>query len=171
MPATDTAQRNSSKYLPCLLTRLTDEHPFSTSDTEYGASFLPEQLKKDILTNLTMLLNSHTAPAETRRLRALYPLVAASGYHFGIDSSTGLTASAERPEIIAASVRRALREFEPRLAPESIQVSVDTDIAAAHDRTSVHLTISSRLAVKPLTEDMVFRLRVDVETGEMSLTP
>lgn len=166
---TATAQKNSSKYLPCLLTRLTDEHPFSKEDEGYGASFSLEQLKHDILTNLSMLLNSHTAPTETRRLRENYPLSAASGFHFGIDSCTGLTTAAERPNLIADSVRQALIDFEPRLAPDSIQVSVDTAHKSS-DRTSVHLTISSRVAVQPLTEDMIFRLKVDAETGEMSLT-
>lgn len=159
----------SSKYLPCLLTRLTDEHPFSTEDEGYGASFSVEQLRHDILLNLTMLLNSHTASAETRRLRAQFPHAASSGYHFGIDSCTGLTASTERPEIIAAAVQRALREFEPRLVPESIRVAIDST-RKSQDHTSVHLTISSRTAVQPLTEDVFFRLRVDVETGALTLS-
>lgn len=165
-----TSEKSSSKYLPCLLTRLTDEHPFSAQDDAYGASFSQEQLKGDILRNLSMLLNSHTAPATTQRLMQQFPQVATSCYHFGIDSYAGVTGKAEQPRIIAEAVRRAIINFEPRLDPASILVQADTR-RSSHDRTALHLTISSRLAVHPLSEDMYFRLRVDVETGEATLHP
>ena len=63
-----TNQPSSRKYLPCLLTRLTDEQPFSETDEGYDHVYSPEQLKSDILLNMEMLLNSHTAPAETEYL-------------------------------------------------------------------------------------------------------
>ncbi len=163
-------RKNSSKYLPCLLTRLTDERPFATRDTTYGTEFSLEQLKHDILVNLGMLLNSHTAPAATRHLEQRYPLAAASSFHFGIDSYAGLTGSFNRPGVIAEAVRRAIVHFEPRLAPESVQVQAEPG-RGAHDHAAIHLNISSRLAVHPLSEDMYFRLRVDVETGESTINP
>lgn len=164
------AQTSSSKYLPCLLTRLTDERPFSSQDTTYGTEFSLEQLKHDILMNLGMLLNSHTAPSATRSLRQHFPRVASSAYHFGIDSFAGLTGTHNQPQVIAEAVRRAIINFEPRLAPESVRVEADTR-QDRHDHTALHLRISSQLAVHPLSEDVYFRLRVDVETGETSLKP
>lgn len=170
MPVSTSNSLNNSKFMPCLLTRLTDEHPFSGVDTDYSLSFTLAQLKQDILTNLNMLLNSQTAPAETRYLRGNYPGVARSCYHFGIDSCTGLSTSSDRPRIIAENVRRAIAEFEPRLVPDSIQVRAEHSHSAA-DRTAIHLNISSRLAVHPMTEDIYFRMRVDMETGEITFTP
>ncbi len=159
-----------SKYLPCLLTRLTDEHPFSQEDVGFESVYTPEQLEHDILLNLDMLLNSHTASAETRYLTENYPNVASSGYHYGIDSCTGFPASVDRPARIAESVRLAIEMFEPRLEPGSTRVKAIRP-SADHDKTAVHLEISSRLAVKPLTQDLYFRLRVDVETGKTTRDP
>ena len=68
------------------------------------------------------------------------------------------------------NVRRAIAEFEPRLVPDSIQVRAEHSHTAA-DRTAIHLNISSRLAVHPMTEDIYFRMRVDMETGEITFTP
>lgn len=164
-----TPAKNSSKYLPCLLTRLTDEHPFTATDSSYGTEFSLEQLKHDILVNLSMLLNSHTAPSTTQRLQRHFPNIAVSAYHFGIDSYAGISGTSHQPGIIAENVRQAIIHFEPRLDPESIRVQIIDN--SNHDRTALHLSISSRLAVQPLSEDMYFRLRVDVETGESTLQP
>ena len=82
-------QPSSRKYLPCLLTRLTDEQPFSESDEGYDQVYSPEQLKSDILLNMEMLLNSHTAPTETEYLTKKYPEVAASGRTLGNHSEKG----------------------------------------------------------------------------------
>ena len=164
----ESLQKKSSKYLPCLLTRLTDEHPFSKDDAGYDSAYAPEQLEHDILVNLVMLLNSHTAPGESIYLRQHYPEVAASGFQYGIDSCTGYVVSGQRPTLIAQTVRRAIEIFEPRLEPGRTQVKVITELSL-HDKTAVHLEISSRLAVKPLTQDLYFRLRVDVETGKTTL--
>ena len=160
----------SSKFLPCLLARLTDEHPFSTADEGYGSFFSLERLKKDVMTNLSMLLNSHVAPAETVRLRRKFPLAAASGYHFGIDSYAGLFDLSENLEHMAESVRQAIILFEPRFLPSSVDVSIDTR-GGKRDKTTLDLSISCVLAVHPLSEDMFFRLQVDLETGEISLNP
>ncbi len=165
-----TNQPSSRKYLPCLLTRLTDEQPFSETDEGYDHVYSPEQLKSDILLNMEMLLNSHTAPAETEYLTKKYPEVAASGYHYGIDSCAGNVVTAERSEIIAQRVRRAIELFEPRLDAEETHVVVRDDYSK-HDKTAVHLDIFSRLAVRPLDQEVFFRLRVDVETGKTTMNP
>lgn len=162
-------QRESSRYLPCLLTRLTDEHPFSSADGDFYAScFSPAQLKQDILMNLNMLLNARTNPRESAYLRQHFPEVADSDYLFGIDSITGVSRTSLQPARLADIVRRALVIFEPRLKDDSIHVTPDMERRA--DKTVVHLDITSRLAVPPLTQDVYFRLRVDMETGEVGLS-
>ncbi len=158
----------SSKYLPCLLTRLTDDNPFSREDVDYKANFSIERLKKDVLLNLSMLLNSPVAPAETLRLKNEFPNVASSGYHFGIDSYAGLTDLTANREHVAMSVRDALIRFEPRFRPESITVSIEPG-NKGRDKTSLDLSISCILDVHPLSEDIFFRLHVDVETGNITL--
>ena len=163
-------QPSSRKYLPCLLTRLTDEQPFSETDEGYEHVYSPEQLKSDILLNMEMLLNSHTAPAETEYLTKKYPEVAASGYHYGIDSCSGNVVTAERSETIARRARRAIELFEPRLDAAETHVVVRDDYSK-HDRTAVHLDIFSRLAVRPLDQEVFFRLRVDMETGKTTMNP
>ncbi len=167
MSATDSAIV-SNKYLPCLLTRLTDDHPFSVEDTDYKRTFSMERLKKDVLLNLSMLLNSPVARADTERLRRLYPNVASSGYHFGIDSYAGLTDLASNQEHVARSVRDALICFEPRFRPDSIEVTIEHD-PHRRDKTSLDLSISCILNAHPLSEEVFFRLHVDVETGAITL--
>lgn len=169
MPQAAAQQRESNRYLPCLLTRLTDAHPFSAEDDDfYTSCFSLQQLKQDILVNLNLLLNARTATAETAYLQKRFPQAAVSGYHFGIDSVTGVSRGSLRPAILAERVKQALATFEPRLESDSIRVVPDMD--RQDDKTAVHLDISSRLAMHPLTQDVYFRLRLDMETGEASLS-
>ncbi len=158
----------SSKYLPCLLSRLTDDHPFSNEDAGYSSSFSLEHLKKDVLLNLAMLLNSPLAPAETARLHRHFPEVSTSGYHYGVDSFAGLTDLASNQEHVAQSVREALIRFEPRFRPESIEITINST-SGRRDKTTLDLSISCLLDVNPLSQDVFFRLHVDVETGEITL--
>lgn len=169
MPQASAQQRESNRYLPCLLTRLTDAHPFSAEDGDfYTSCFSLAQLRQDILVNLNLLLNARTSPAESAYLRKKFPQVAVSGYHFGIDSITGVSRGSLRPAVLAEQVKQALIAFEPRLSRDSI--SVVPDMERRDDKTAVHLDISSRLAMHPLSQDVYFRLRLDMETGEASLS-
>ena len=158
----------SNRYLPCLLTRLTDEHPFSAADTDYTENFSLERLKRDILQNLAMLLNAHVAPTESERIRRLFPEVGASGYLFGVDSFVGRHNLTTHGDSILRHVRDAIVRFEPRVVPESVHVTLQEKQNAG--RTGLDLCISCRLAVKPLTDDMLMRLQLDLETGEATFT-
>ena len=158
----------SNRYLPCLLTRLTDEHPFSAADTDYTENFSLERLKRDILQNLAMLLNAHVAPTAAERIRRLFPEVGASGYLFGVDSFVGRHNLTTHVDSILRHVREAIVRFEPRVVPESVHVTLQEKQSAG--RTGLDLCIICRLAVKPLTDDMLMRLQLDLETGEATFT-
>lgn len=159
---------STNRYLPCLLTRLTDEHPFTTVDSDYSESFSLDRLKRDILQNLTMLLNAHVAPTEAERIRRLFPEVGASGYLFGVDSFVGRHNLTTHVDGILRHVRDAIVRYEPRVVPESVHVTLQEKQNAG--RTGLDLCISCRLAVKPLTDDMLMRLQLDLETGEATFT-
>ena len=92
----------------------------------------------------------------------------ASGYLFGVDSFVGRHNLTTHVDSILRHVREAIVRFEPRVVPESVHVTLQEKQSAG--RTGLDLCISCRLAVKPLTDDMLMRLQLDLETGEATFT-
>jgi type VI secretion system protein ImpF len=152
--------REEARYKPFVLHRLTDDDP---SQKQGGApGFLTErQLKDDILENIRMLFNSRSHPLAADLER--YPGAETSVLAYGISDYCGKKGSDEDIEALRLHIVSQLRCFEPRLAPDSIEV----DFAATDDafKTLLDFKIRGIISVGDAEEELLFLSKLDLETG------
>ncbi len=151
---------------PCLLDRLTDEQPAVSLESRERRVVGVRQLRAAVLRDIAWLLNSsaHLSPEQARD----YPRVAGSVLNFGLPDMTGLTASGVDPGEVQRIIREAVRLFEPRVLPRSLQVTAGANLdTSGHNR--VFFEIRGELWAQPVPEPLYLRTEVDLETGQCSL--
>lgn len=146
---------NSSRSVPLqssLMERLTVSTSSGSSDS--------------LMRELSALLNA-VALSSTRDL-SRWPLVSRSVLNYGVAGFTGrMLTNADIPEI-ERNITRAIQQFEPRLDPKSLQVTVLADSAekASHGWrvriTAERRDVSARLPVE-------FWAVIDAESGHMQM--
>ncbi len=132
---------------------------------EHGGALGGTSLKNyrdDVLRDLKWLLNTSCHP--TRSPVHHYPNVAASTLNFGTRDFVGVSDSSVQPEEIADAVREAIVRFEPRIAPETLSVTLIRD-AYRDDFDSFALEITGDLWALPATEPLSLRTSWDVVGG------
>ena len=156
--------KEDTKYWPCLLRRLTDFAPDEKKEN-YSLGITVKQLKKDIFDNIEMLLNSRSHPQENDLGKK--EELADSVLAFGLADFCGKVCSQDDREEIREHIRHQLQIFEPRLKPDSIEVTLaenDKEI-----KSVLEFQISGLIDVPELSEEIVFISRLDLETGNSYL--
>jgi type VI secretion system protein ImpF len=141
---------------PSLLDRLTDDDPTNRREARDVRGFSLARLREVVLRDLSWLMNaSHLAAS---RDLGPYPHVAASVLNYGIPPTTGRIKAGIDPTVLARQVRLALLRFEPRLLPDSLQVSVTRE--AARDGAFQFL-IEAELWAHPVPLRVMLRTEAD----------
>lgn len=150
--------------MPCVLMRLTDREPMVQRE-RYSRGISIQQLKRDILWNIELLLNSRSHPSRAE-LRSDAE-VCNSVLGMGLEDFCGVSHGREERERLRREILQQLRNFEPRINPDSLSVSlIDME---ANSGSVVELEIHGRIEVAPLSEELLFRSRLDLETGTASV--
>lgn len=169
----------SDLFLPCLLSRLTDEAPQQPED-QAPPLLDPQALRQEIAANIDLILNarSHVRSAD------LPADLRFSVLDFGIGDFCGCPHTEQQLERIQTELEQALRHFEPRIDPSSITVRAlspeeSAESALKPQRTSsdtikVHgsvfkLAISCTIKVAPLTDQLFFISSLDLENGNIQM--
>ena len=152
--------KEDAKYWPCLLRRLTDVAPDEKKEN-YSAGITVKQLKKDIFDNIEMILNSRSHP-QAEDLEK-YPELSESVLAYGLTDFCGKVCSMEDKETIREHIVHQLRVFEPRLNPDTIDVTLSQN--DRESRSVLEFQISGMIDVAELSEEIVFISRLDLETG------
>jgi type VI secretion system protein ImpF len=105
-----------------LLDRLTDDAPDSQVEGAAQADASRGRLRQSILRDLSWLFN--TSPLGAGVDLDAYPEVAASTVNYGIAARVGLETDGADPTLIRWDILRALELFEPRFAPDSLDISL-----------------------------------------------
>ena len=148
------------QFQPTLLDRLTDDHPEEPAEGDASRARSIAQLREAILRDLSWLLNtSHIASSVDL---TPYPEVAMSTLNYGVRSRTGRELDGLDPSALRLEMLRSLRRFEPRLLPESLEVTVIED--GGHG--SFQLRIEADLWAEPQPLRMLMR----TEPGETAGT-
>jgi type VI secretion system lysozyme-like protein len=161
----NTIRKEDARYKPYVLKRLTDLEPYEKTERRQIV-ITEKQVKEDIFTNIEMLFcsRSHPSPKELRDCEE----VENSVLGYGISDYCGKVCSMNEREDLLEQIKKQLRVFEPRLAPDSIRVEF-TNIEAAM-RSLLELRISGNVSVGQVNEEVLFISRLDLETGNASLT-
>jgi type VI secretion system protein ImpF len=139
---------------PSLLDRLRSD------DDERG--FSEQRLRESVKRDLAWLFN--TTNFESVHDLSAYPEVARSVVNFGLPSLAGLASSSVKTEELQEAFRKAILDFEPRLARSSVRVSLEKDQAQMNHNALV-FTISAELWAQPLPLHIMLRTQVDLENG------
>ncbi len=134
-----------------LLDQLTDDEPEVMTDKNAQPKFSRLRLRQSVLRELSWLFNS--VPLGSCVDLEPYPEVRSSSVNYGIASQVGIEADALDPSILRWDILLALELFEPRFAPDSLQVSlIKGGVDGAH-----HFRIEAELLGAQQNPHMVVR--------------
>jgi len=153
-----------SRLRPSLLDRLTDLHPERARETTDDASVNEALLREQVRRDLSWLFNTTHLAAGTDL--APYPQVGSSILNYGIVSLTGELLSSIDSRQLETHVRTSLLNYEPRLLPESLEVSVRLG-KSSFGTAALVIDIRADLHSEPLPLALYVRTEIDVETGRV----
>ena len=155
----------SERLQPSLLDRLTDDAPTDTTEARDARVIDLRRLREIIQRDLASLLNTNNA--EGLIDPKLYPNAANSVLNYGVRDVAGDFSSVNKAEDIRAAIAAAIRKFEPRILPGS--VDVDLRVGTDASGTIVHYDIRADMWAQPMPMELYLRSDVDVTTGALEL--
>lgn len=155
----------SERLQPSLLDRLTDNNPSEASERREDRVIDLRQLREIIQRDLVWLLNTRDNQGLIDPAR--FPNAAKSVLNFGIHEVAGDYSTKDRADAIRKSIANAIRVFEPRILPGSVDVQLRAD--KAERETLVSFDIRADMWAHPMPMELYLRSEVDVTTGELKL--
>jgi type VI secretion system protein ImpF len=143
---------------PSLLDRLTDDDPNNKKESRDQRVFSLARLRAAVLRDLTWLLN--TAQYDATDDLSPYPNVQTSVLNFGVPAFSGKAIAGLKPNEIQNRLAAALRVFEPRLLPETVNVSIAGSNRSA---SSLEFRIEGDLWAQPVPVRMFMKTEMDRE--------
>ena len=153
---------------PALLDRLTDDDPNKTVETREQGSISLDRLRQYILRDLTWLLNS--VHLEATHDLTDYPNVTRSALNFGIPGYAGQVVSSINLRSLRESIKNAILRFEPRLLPQSLNVTLVADNRNDGSHTVIALEIDAELWAQPTALHLRMKTELDLEMGVARVT-
>lgn len=149
-------------FQPCLLDRLTDDHPESPTEPPDQGIMSFGEFKQSVLRDLASLLNAKCPPPDS----PIYDYDDAewSVLSYGIPDFCGQVISHHNPAELENNIKTAIERFEPRIDPRSLTVRAIT----SKDARSVHAAIfevEGMLWAYPAPNHIHVRTEVDFESG------
>jgi len=127
-----------------------------------GARALPESLLRDsVRRELGLLFNSTALGAVQTLERCAH--AERSTLNYGLPDLAGKTASSIDGPWLEQQLARAIRDFEPRLRPESVRVRIAPQRASTHN--ILCFEIDAVLTSKPDAEPIRLDTELDLESG------
>ncbi len=152
---------------PSLLDRLTDLHPDKSKESTAQQSMSQKEFKEAVIRDLGWLLNSVSLDVCVD-LEA-YPEVERSVLNFGLPDISGHTTSTIDVRSVENSVKRAIRQFEPRIIRNSLRVKVHSN-PSDMSHNSLVFEIQGAVFGQPSPFQIVLRSELNLECGEFSVT-
>jgi type VI secretion system protein ImpF len=154
---------SQEKLFPSLLDRLTDNQPNSNSESRETRYFTVDKLRDAVLRDLSWLLS--TCHLETTKDISGLPEVPSSVINYGIPDLTGKTVNGVLSSKLEDSIKRAIRWFEPRLIPDTIEVVVNRSSGENARPNAIAIEIRADLWCQPIPERLYVSTVVDLEAG------
>ena len=149
---------------PALLDRLLDDDPDKKQEPREARVITKSRLRQAVLRDLAWLFNATRMGALTD-----YPQVARSVVNYGLPALSGETASTLDIIALESSIRRAILDFEPRIAPASLQVQAVVSDTQMDQHNVISVQIRGNLWAQPVPLELLLRTDVDLETGQVEI--
>jgi type VI secretion system protein ImpF len=127
-----------------------------------------QTLRRSVLRDLAWLLNS-TSLESTQTLDG-FERVRRSVVNYGLPALAGSGAGTVDPAHIERHIREAIVRFEPRIAPDSIEVRCAAPALGDPSTTALAIQITARLIAAGAQQNMTFRGALDREDGKLTLS-
>ena len=170
-PTARTPRRASSHLMPTLLDRLRDDAPHRQTEAPEEYTVTRKQMRDIVQRDLAYLLN--TTNIEDRIDSARHPQAAASTVNFGVPPLAGTFIASRQWNDVESMISRAIRDFEPRLIPDSLVVSprtnADADSAGEHHNV-LAFEVRGLIHMDPYPLEFMVQSSLDLETSEIRIT-
>ena len=154
------------KLQPSLLDRLTDLHPEKETDSLAERVLGHEQFRAAVIRDLGWLLNS--VSLDSVEDLSKFPEVSRSVLNYGLPDLSGHTASSIDPLLLEKALKDVIRQFEPRIAPESLKIRVHSRPEEMNFNSLV-FDIEGVVFGQPMPFEMALRSELDLESGEFEI--
>ena len=151
---------------PSLLDRLTDLQPDNSKESTSQQSMSQRNFKEAVIRDLGWLLNS-TALDVCVDLEA-YPRVKRSVLNFGLPDLSGRSSSNIDVKSLETSLRRTIRNYEPRIIRNTLRVKVHSENAEM-SHNSLVFEIEGAIFGQPAPFQVVLKSELDLECGEFKI--
>jgi type VI secretion system protein ImpF len=158
----------SERLQPSLLDRLIDNDPASRVESADVSVLNRRTLRAAVLRDLSWLFNTTNLADEIPADR--YPDASASVVNFGLPCLSGRFASTVDAVVLEQAIREAIVLFEPRIAPESIEIEPLLDRSVLDMHNQISLVIRGLLWAQPAPLEFALRTQIDLEEGGITLT-
>lgn len=152
---------------PALLDRLTDDEPHQSQEPREQRLVSKSRLRQAVLRDLAWLLNaSRLERADEFRAASL---ARRSVINFGLPAFSGRSAAALEPADLERAIAAAVRDFEPRILPGSLEVKAIISDDQHERHNVIGVEIHGQLWSHPVPLEMLVRTEIDLETGEVDI--
>ncbi|WP_241627461.1 type VI secretion system baseplate subunit TssE [Rosenbergiella epipactidis] len=152
---------NSNSYPPCLLQRLLDEEPRTLTEVRGKFDFDERRMRALIQENIADILNTVNNERAVNNGRYLYS--AASVVNFGIASMVGEYSMAQGWRQLEQQIREAIIRFEPRIAADTLVISLLGDIQSPARNGIVHFEIRALVQLSAYSFGLSLNAHYDLE--------
>jgi type VI secretion system protein ImpF len=152
---------------PALLDRLTDDEPANRAETREQRVMSRARMRQAVLRDLAWLFNAVRPGSEIDFSAA--PQARHSVLNFGLPALSGSSASMLEAGDLEKRIRDAIRDFEPRILPETLRVrAIVSEDALAHHNV-IGIEIQGQLWAQPVPLELLVRTEIDLETGKVEI--
>ncbi|MXN73656.1 type VI secretion system baseplate subunit TssE [Burkholderia sp. 4701] len=162
-----TPRRADTRLLPTLLDRLRDDAPHRATETPEDYVVTRTQMRDIVQRDLAFLLN--TTNMEDLIDRERHPHAAASTVNFGVPPLAGTFITSRKWADIEQIIRRAIRDFEPRLIPETLVVSPRQAAGANCPYNILMFEVRGMIEMDPYPLEFMVQSSLDLETSRLSM--
>jgi type VI secretion system protein ImpF len=152
---------------PALLDRLTDDEPEREQEPRERRVMTKSRLRQAVLRDLAWLFNA-TRLESTSDLRGLTE-VRRSVINFGLPALAGRAASSVDVVALERSIRQAIIDYEPRILPNTLQVTALLEPRSLDHHNVIGVEIRSELWAQPVPLELLVRTEIDLETGKVQI--
>ncbi|ATE59939.1 type VI secretion system baseplate subunit TssE [Thauera sinica] len=164
-PDDDSPRRPQAHLLPTLLDRLVDEEPAKQSEAPERYAVSQKRMREIVQRDLSWLLNATSLEDELDRGR--HPAAASSVVNYGVPPFAGKFMTERNWSDIEKIIRGAIRDFEPRLIPESVQVVPLVEAGGDHHYNVLLFEIRGLIHMQPYPAEFMVQSALDLETSRL----
>lgn len=159
--------RAQDRLQPALLDRLSDDDVESRVETADSRVISRNRLRDLVLRDLVWLFNA-TAPGEGFDWSRA-PHARRSVLNYGLPALSGVSTSNLDLVTLQARVRQAILDHEPRILPETLQVTALSNKMQIDHHNLIGMRISGQLWAQPVPLELLLHTDIDLETGRVAV--